>query len=76
MVGRALKAGLTQDRHATDWVQTAAAARSAWLAPSPEVVPYDAVIVDLRSARWQRPGPYTPGSCPQSQKCHPDRNGA
>jgi DNA-binding response OmpR family regulator len=47
MVGRALKAGLTQDRHAADWVQTAAAARSAWLAPSPEVVPYDAVIVDL-----------------------------
>jgi len=47
MVGRALKAGLTQDRHATDWVQTTAAARSAWLAPSPEVVPYDAVIVDL-----------------------------
>jgi len=47
MVGRALKAGLTQDRHATDWVQTATAARSVWLAPSPEVVPYDAVIVDL-----------------------------
>ena len=47
MVGRALKAGLTQDRHATDWVQAAVAARSAWLAPSPEVVPYDAVIVDL-----------------------------
>ena len=34
MVGRALKAGLMQDRHATDWVQTSAAARSAWLAPS------------------------------------------
>jgi two-component system response regulator QseB len=47
MVGRALKAGLTQDQHAADWVQTAAAARSAWLAPSREVVPYDAVIVDL-----------------------------
>ncbi len=47
MVGRALKAGLMQDRHATDWVQTSAAARSAWLAPSAEVVPYDAVIVDL-----------------------------
>ncbi len=26
MVGRALKAGLTQDRHPTDWVQTTAAA--------------------------------------------------
>ena len=47
MVGRALQAGLTQDRHAADWVQTVAAARSAWLAPSSEVVPYDAVIVDL-----------------------------
>ena len=47
MVGRALQAGLTQDGHAADWVQTVAAARSAWLAPSSEVVPYDAVIVDL-----------------------------
>ena len=47
MVGHALQAGLTQDRHAADWVQTVAAARSAWLAPSSEVVPYDAVIVDL-----------------------------
>ena len=47
MVGRALKAGLTQDRHATDWVQTAAAAHAAWLAPSPALVPYDAIIVDL-----------------------------
>lgn len=47
MVGRALQAGLTQDRHAADWVQTVAAARSAWLAPSSEVAPYDAVIVDL-----------------------------
>lgn len=47
MVGRALKAGLHQDGHATDWVQTATAARSAWLTPSSEVVPYEAVIVDL-----------------------------
>jgi len=47
MVGRALQAGLTQDGHAADWVQTVAAARSAWLAPSSEVGPYDAVIVDL-----------------------------
>ena len=47
MVGRALQAGLAQDGHAADWVQTVAAARSAWLAPSSEVVPYDAVIVDL-----------------------------
>ena len=47
MVGRALKAGLAQDGHAVDWVQTASAAQSAWLATSPEMVPYDAVIVDL-----------------------------
>lgn len=47
MVGRALKAGLNQDQHATDWVQTVSAAHSAWLAPSSEIVPYDAVIVDL-----------------------------
>ncbi len=47
MVGRALKAGLAQDGHATDWVQTAAAADSAWLSLRGEVGPYDAVIVDL-----------------------------
>lgn len=47
MVGRALKAGLVQDRHAVDWVQSAAAARAAWIAPAPELVPYDAVVVDL-----------------------------
>ncbi len=47
MVGRALKAGLNQDQHATDWVQSASAAHSAWLAPAADVVPYDAVIVDL-----------------------------
>lgn len=47
MVGRALKAGMTQDGHASDWVATASAAHSAWLSPSSELVPYDAVIVDL-----------------------------
>ena len=47
MVGRALKAGLAQDGHAADWVQTASAAHSAWLSLSNEVDPYDAVIVDL-----------------------------
>ncbi len=47
MVGRALKAGLTQDEHAVDWVQTAAAAHAAWIAPSVELVPYEVVIVDL-----------------------------
>lgn len=47
MVGRALKAGLAQDQHATDWVQTAYAAHAAWLSPSAEMTPYDAVIVDL-----------------------------
>ena len=47
MVGRALKAGLTQDRHAVDWVLTAVAAHSAWIAPAVEVAPYEAVIIDL-----------------------------
>ncbi len=47
MVGRALKAGLNQDQHATDWVQRASDAHSAWLAPAAGAVPYDAVIVDL-----------------------------
>ena len=47
MVGRALKAGIEQDGHAADWVQTASAARSAWLALSNDLDPYDAVIVDL-----------------------------
>jgi two-component system response regulator QseB len=47
MVGRALKAGMTQDGHAADWVQTASAAQSAWLSLSNELDPYDAVIVDL-----------------------------
>ncbi len=47
MVGRALKAGLAQDGHAADWVQTASAADSAWLSLGPDVAPYDAVIVDL-----------------------------
>ena len=47
MVGRALKAGVEQDGHATDWAQTASAARSAWLALSNGLDPYDAVIVDL-----------------------------
>ena len=47
MVGRALKAGMGQDGYAADWVPTASAAHAAWLAPSSELVPYDAVIVDL-----------------------------
>jgi DNA-binding response OmpR family regulator len=47
MVGRALKAGVAQDGHAADWVPTASAAQAAWLEPSSEVVPYDAIIVDL-----------------------------
>ena len=47
MVGRALKVGVGQDGHAVDWVQTASAAQSAWLALSNELDPYDAVIVDL-----------------------------
>jgi DNA-binding response OmpR family regulator len=47
MLGRALKAGLGQDGHATDWVRSAADARTAWIVPTPETVPYEAVIVDL-----------------------------
>jgi len=47
MLGRALKAGLGQDRHATDWVRSTADARAAWVVPTPETVPYEAVIVDL-----------------------------
>ncbi|MDE2367564.1 MAG: winged helix-turn-helix domain-containing protein [Burkholderiales bacterium] len=47
MVGRALEAGLAQDGHAADWVQSAAAAAAAWLAPAADSAPYDAVIVDL-----------------------------
>jgi DNA-binding response OmpR family regulator len=47
MVGRALKAGLAQDGHAADWVRSAEAAHSAWVAPASDLVPYDAVIVDL-----------------------------
>lgn len=47
MVGRALKAGLAQDRHAVDWVLTAATAHSAWIVPAAEMVPYEAVIIDL-----------------------------
>lgn len=47
MLGRAFKAGLGQDGHATDWVRSAADARAAWVVPTPETVPYEAVIVDL-----------------------------
>lgn len=47
MVGRALKAGIAQDGHAADWVTTASAAHSAWVSPSADMVPYEAVIVDL-----------------------------
>ena len=47
MVGRALRAGLQQDGHATDWVQTASAAHAAWIAPAADSVPYEAAIVDL-----------------------------
>ncbi|HXR35543.1 MAG TPA: response regulator transcription factor [Candidatus Binataceae bacterium] len=47
MLGRALKAGLGQDQHATDWVRSVADARAAWVVPAQETVPYEAVIVDL-----------------------------
>ena len=44
MVGRALQAGVRQDGHAADWVQSASEAQSAWLALSNELDPYDAVL--------------------------------
>jgi len=47
MLGRAMKAGLGQDQHATDWVRTAGEAQAAWIVPAPETVPYEAVIVDV-----------------------------
>lgn len=47
MVGRALKVGVSQDGHAADWVATAAAAQAAWLDLAPDVLPYDAVLVDV-----------------------------
>jgi DNA-binding response OmpR family regulator len=47
MVGQALRTGLIQDGHAADWVKLAAQARTAWLTPAPDTVPYEAAIVDL-----------------------------
>jgi len=47
MVGRAMQAGLAQDGHATDWVRSAADAHASWVLPTTELVPYDAVIVDV-----------------------------
>ena len=46
MLGEALRAGLRQDGHAVDWVRTADAADSAWLAPR-EGAPFEAVVLDL-----------------------------
>lgn len=46
MLGDALRAGLRQDGHAVDWVRSADAADSAWLAPR-EASPFDAVVLDL-----------------------------
>ncbi len=47
MLGNAVKRGLQQDGHVADWVQTAAEAEMAWLAPSAETMPYQAVLLDL-----------------------------
>jgi len=47
MVGRALVTGLAQDGHAADWVRTAGEAHSAWIAPAADLMPYEAVLVDL-----------------------------
>lgn len=47
MLGAAICAGLRQDGHAVDWVRTRAEAELAWVAPSPELLVYDAVVLDL-----------------------------
>lgn len=47
MLGAAMCAGLRQDGHAVDWVRTRAEAELAWVAPSPELLVYDAVVLDL-----------------------------
>lgn len=47
MLGAAMSVGLRQDGHAVDWVRTRAEAELAWVAPSPELVVYDAVVLDL-----------------------------
>jgi len=46
MLGAALRAGLRQDGHVVDWVQTANDADSAWLAQG-DNAPFDAVVLDL-----------------------------
>lgn len=46
MLGTALKAGLQQDGYAVDWVRTADAAHTAWLATG-KTAAYDAVLLDL-----------------------------
>lgn len=47
MLGAALKAGLSQDGHAVDWVRTTNEARAVWLSIEKDQVPYAAAIVDL-----------------------------
>jgi two-component system response regulator QseB len=46
MLGAALRAGLRQDGHVVDWVRSADAADTAWLAGGGDV-PFDAVLLDL-----------------------------
>lgn len=46
MLGAALKAGLQQDGHAVDWVQSADQADTAWIAAG-RAAAYDAIVLDL-----------------------------
>lgn len=46
MLGAALKAGLQQDGHAVDWVQSADQADTAWIAAGRPAA-YDAIVLDL-----------------------------
>src|SRR5512139_437183 len=46
MLGAALKAGLQQDGHVVDWVQSAGQADTAWIAAG-RAAAYDAIVLDL-----------------------------
>lgn len=46
MLGAALKAGLQQDGHVVDWVQSADQADTAWIAAG-RAAAYDAIVLDL-----------------------------
>lgn len=46
MLGKALRAGLQQDGHVVDWVQSADQADTAWIAAG-RAAAYDAIVLDL-----------------------------